>query len=112
MLLNLCLPVAEHTQGAHDQGPLGATSSRGRGRRLGGSSGSTGGGSGSNDGSDGCGSSGLFNGLRVRMGVVTGQVHWEARGASSAAAANSLAAIINSSIYKLALGEWGWEMLN
>lgn len=36
------------------------------------------------------------------------QVHWEPCGAgpgSNAAAANSLAAIINSSLYKLSLGE-------
>jgi hypothetical protein len=44
----------------------------------------------------------------VRMGVVTGALHWEPCGApvgSSAAAANGLAAIMNSSLYKLALGE-------
>lgn len=42
---------------------------------------------------------GLFNGLRVRMGVVTGVVE---TGADSGGA---LATIMNSSLYKLALGE-------
>jgi len=63
---------------------------------------------GSTDGSDGCGSRGLFNGLRVRMGVVTGQVHWEhsSNNGSSSTTGNSLPAIMNSSLYKLALGEF------
>jgi hypothetical protein len=56
----------------------------------------------------------LFNGLRVRMGVVTGQVQWEPCGppGSSAAAANSLAAMMNSSLYKLALGEPNSSVVN
>jgi class 3 adenylate cyclase len=52
-------------------------------------------------------SSGLFYGLRVRMGIASGTVPWEAgssRGDGSSAAA-SLAAIMDSSLYKLAVGE-------
>jgi hypothetical protein len=43
---------------------------------------------------------GMFNGLRVRMGVVTGVVD----GPAEAGAA--LANIMNSNLYKLALGGW------
>jgi hypothetical protein len=62
------------------------------------------------DGCSGSSGGGLFTGLRVRMGVVTGFVQWDSSSSSvppssSGAATNSLAAIMNSSLYKLALGE-------
>lgn len=43
---------------------------------------------------------GLFNGLRVRMGVVTGVVLVDAQSESSSALAN----ILNSLLYKMAVG--------
>jgi hypothetical protein len=43
----------------------------------------------------------LFNGLRVRMGVVTGEVDKPAEAKDG----NALANIMNSMLYKLALGE-------
>lgn len=43
---------------------------------------------------------GAFNGLRVRMGVATGIVEGPAESSSA------LANIMNSSLYKLAVGEW------
>lgn len=50
---------------------------------------------------------GLFCGLRVRMGVVTGSLHWEHCTASGGGGSgNAAPAIINSSLYKLAVGEF------
>eukprot|EP00775_Hariotina_reticulata_P001621 gene1621-1961_t len=47
----------------------------------------------------------LFNGLRVRMGVVTGEIDRPAE----AKEGNALANIMNSMLYKLALGSLTWR---